>query len=92
MSETIETTIDGAGRVVVPKSIRDLAGLRAGTKLRVRWHDGSIELEPVPRRVRVEKRGRLTVAVPEEDGPELSGAAVNETLERVRARSGGGTP
>ena len=89
MDETIEITIDRAGRIVIPKSIRDAAGLRAGTTLCIRWQDGLIELEPVPRRVSVERRGRLAVAVPEDQGPELTCDTVRETLAQVRSRSGG---
>jgi AbrB family looped-hinge helix DNA binding protein len=86
MEHTTTSTIDGAGRIVIPKAIREAAGLRAGTRLRLRWRDGRIEVEPEPRRVTVEVRGRLVVAVPAEPGPTLSETTVEETRERLRTR------
>ena len=38
------TTIDSAGRVVIPKSLRERAGLEAGTRIDFRFHDGVIEI------------------------------------------------
>jgi AbrB family looped-hinge helix DNA binding protein len=49
----MKTTIDGAGRVVVPKPLRDELGLVAGTELDVAAVDGRLEVT-VPSRVHVE--------------------------------------
>ncbi|MEO6120554.1 MAG: AbrB/MazE/SpoVT family DNA-binding domain-containing protein, partial [Acidimicrobiales bacterium] len=43
----MRTTIDGAGRVVVPKAIRDSLGLTAGQPLEIIERDGVAELRPV---------------------------------------------
>ncbi len=59
----MNVTIDSAGRLVIPKEIRDAAGIEPGTPLTVRCRDGRIEIEPRRRAVRIEKRGRLQVAV-----------------------------
>lgn len=40
-------TIDGAGRLVVPKPMRLELGLREGSRLRVREEEGQLVLEPV---------------------------------------------
>lgn len=42
----MKATIDKAGRVVIPKAIRERAGLRPGMELTVRVENGVVELEP----------------------------------------------
>lgn len=79
-------TLDRFGRVVIPKSVRDAAGLQPGARLSVVHLDGRIELVPEQPEVRVERRGRLLVAVPEEDVPKLSADEVNELLRSLRER------
>lgn len=82
----MRTTIDGAGRLVVPKPIRDAAGIRAGAELEIRVADGRIEIEPAPLEVKLVKRGSLTVAVARKRVPPLTGEVVRQTLDRVRRR------
>lgn len=41
----MRTTIDKAGRVVVPKKIRDAMGLTAGTPIDIIYEDGRIVIE-----------------------------------------------
>ena len=60
----MKSTIDAAGRLVVPKPIREQAGLRPGEPLEVTFRDGRIEIEPAPREVRIEERGGFRVAEP----------------------------
>jgi AbrB family looped-hinge helix DNA binding protein len=55
----MKTTIDKAGRVVIPAAIRERAGLRPGTELEIVADDVSIRLlraVPGPSLVRVGKR------------------------------------
>lgn len=40
------TTIDRAGRVVIPKDMRDRNGLTPGCTVNIREQDGRIEIEP----------------------------------------------
>lgn len=54
--------------------------------LRIVCHDGRVEIEPLPREVRIVKKGRLHVAVPVENGDSLTNATVRETLKSVRER------
>jgi AbrB family looped-hinge helix DNA binding protein len=59
------TTIDAAGRVVIPKQIRETAGLKAGCKLNVSYRDGKVEIEPKQPKARlIRERGRLVIAAP----------------------------
>lgn len=80
MKTGIQTTIDSAGRLVLPKIVRDEAGILPGMALRVRVQDGRIEIEPVAREVRIVQKGPLRIAVPVEEGPSLT----EEAVERVR--------
>jgi AbrB family looped-hinge helix DNA binding protein len=80
----MKTTIDAAGRLVIPKSVRREAGLAAGVELEVRLRDGRIEIEPAPLPVRLVKRGRFLVAVPQRRLPMLRAEAVEETRRKIR--------
>lgn len=80
----MQTAIDGAGRLVVPKSIRDAMGLTPGRKVDVAYSDGKIVIEVVPLTAHVEMRGRVPVIVPDEDVAPLTPDAVRETLDAVR--------
>jgi AbrB family looped-hinge helix DNA binding protein len=80
----MRTTIDKAGRIVLPKELRDLLGLRGGEALEIREADGRIEIEPVPTTIRVEERPEGLVGVAEEELPPLADDVVRATLERTR--------
>lgn len=80
MKNAIQTTIDSSGRLVLPKTIRDEAGILPGMTLRITVEEGRIEIEPVPREVRIVQKGPLRCAVPVEEGPSLT----EETVQRVR--------
>ena len=54
----MKTTIDAAGRVVVPKALRRAIGLQPGSEVEMRVSDGRIEMEPAPLDVRMERTGR----------------------------------
>lgn len=78
------TTIDSAGRIVVPKSIRDALALKPGQPLEIRAADGRLEIEAAATPLSLQKRGKGVVAVPEAPLPELTAAEVRDTLERIR--------
>jgi AbrB family looped-hinge helix DNA binding protein len=84
-TDAIMITIDRAGRVVIPKEIREEAGIEPGMPLQVSCREGRIEIEPRRRPIRIEKRGRLQVAVSVQAGEPLSRAAVRRAQSRVRA-------
>lgn len=90
MSSGIKTTIDRAGRVVIPKEAREEAGLAAGTLLEIVVRDGRIEIEPAPVEVRVERRGRVLVAVPVGEQPSLTAGVVDATRRELRRRGSDG--
>lgn len=70
---------------MIPRIIRERAQLRPGAALEIRVRNGVIELEPEAAPVRLEKRGRWTVAVPERPGPRLTQEEVDAALEEVRS-------
>jgi len=80
----MRTTIDGAGRIVVPKALRDAMGLTPGQTVDVVFSDGRLEIEVAPADVHVEERNGLPVIVPDSPLPPLDPAVVRETLEATR--------
>jgi AbrB family looped-hinge helix DNA binding protein len=82
----MKTTIDRAGWLVVPKKIREAAGISAGSELMIRVADGRIEIEPAPLEVRLVKDGRLTVAVPRKRVSPLTEETVRKTLGQLCRR------
>ena len=80
MSTAKTTSIDSAGRLVIPKAIREAAGLAPGTPLLVRHCGERVEIEPAPLEVEIEMRGRVAVAIPKRPVPRVTA----EDVERVR--------
>lgn len=78
----MRTTIDAAGRLVVPKPLREQLGFAPGTELEVEAVDGHLEVV-VPSRVRVED-GPNGVRFAAGDSEKLSAAQVRELMERGR--------
>lgn len=60
----MRTTIDKAGRVVVPAAIRDRAGLTPGTELEITADETGVRLEPVAPRPRLVRAGQRWIARP----------------------------
>lgn len=80
----MRTTIDAAGRIVVPKLLRLALGLHAGQTLEMRVGDGKIEIEIAATPMKLVRRGKGVVAVADAELPPLTAELVRETLERVR--------
>jgi AbrB family looped-hinge helix DNA binding protein len=79
------TTIDRAGRLVVPKQIRDRLGLRAGEQLEVEEENGAIRIARPKRRVRlIETEHGILAAEFDPPLPETTPEDVRDVLERVR--------
>lgn len=80
------TTIDKAGRVVIPAAVRERLGLLPGTELTVSADDGAVTLAPVvtPPRL-VNRRGHL-VARPVGDRRNLPKVDVAKLVEEERNR------
>ena len=83
----MKTTIDPAGRLVIPKEIRREAGISPGMTLDIRLREGLIEIEPAPLVVKLVRKGRLLVAVPEAGFGLLTSETVEQTRRAIRRRS-----
>lgn len=80
----MKTTIDHAGRVVIPAGIRHEAGLVPGKALDVRYRDGRVEIEPDYLPVRLVRKNGLLVAVPVHPIKKLTQETVNKTVRALR--------
>jgi AbrB family looped-hinge helix DNA binding protein len=80
----MKSTIDNAGRLVVPKAIREAAHLEPGTEVQFRVVAGRVEIEPAPLDIELERRGKLVVAVPRRGQPTLTETDVEETIAALR--------
>ena len=80
----MRTTIDKAGRIVVPKAMRDELGLNGGAEVEISVVDGHIEIDLIPTPVRLERRDGRLVAVADREMPPLTAEMVRETLEKIR--------
>ncbi len=84
--------IDRAGRILIPKPLRDALGLRPGQQVEIAAREGGIEIQPVPTPLGLVERDGVLVAEPEEPLPPLTVDRVRGTLERVRRRSSPSPP
>ena len=80
----MKVALDTAGRLVIPKVLRQALGLKPGQALEIRAGDGRLEIEIASTAMRLKKRGKGVVAVPDTALPPLTSEQVRDTLERVR--------
>lgn len=80
----MRTAIDSAGRVVIPKALRDALGLGAGQLLEIIERDGRLEIVPAPTPMRLVDEGDGVAAVADAEMPVLTSAMVRDALEQVR--------
>jgi len=80
----MKTTIDSAGRIVVPKVLRETLGLKPGQPLQIQANDGGLEIAIAATAMQLTKRGKGVVAVPTVTLPRLTADEVRGTLERIR--------
>lgn len=80
----MKTAIDVAGRVVIPKALRDALGLAAGQPLEIVERDGHLEIAPAPTPMRLVDDGDGVVAVADAEMPALTEDMVRDVLERTR--------
>jgi AbrB family looped-hinge helix DNA binding protein len=80
----MQTTIDSAGRLVVPKPLRDAIGLVPGRRVDIVFVDGRLEIEVAPLDAHLEMKDGFPVIVPDEPVPPLSEDEVRRALDAVR--------
>jgi AbrB family looped-hinge helix DNA binding protein len=60
-NECMTLRIDRAGRIVVPKPVRDRLGLRAGMELEMSEGPQGLLIRPAERRPRLVRKGKLLI-------------------------------
>jgi bifunctional DNA-binding transcriptional regulator/antitoxin component of YhaV-PrlF toxin-antitoxin module len=80
----MRVAIDGVGRLVIPKSLREELGVDAPTDLELTVADGRLELTVPDVPARVQERGGLPVIVTDEPMQPLSVDEARAAVERVR--------
>jgi len=75
-------TIDKAGRVVLPKPVRDALQISPGDSLELESSEDHIVLRPAASKGRMYKKQGVWVF---DSGVPLSAESVNQTIRRVRA-------
>jgi AbrB family looped-hinge helix DNA binding protein len=76
--------IDAAGRLVVPKRLRDELGIAGPTELEAAARDGTIELTVADLDSRLEDRAGAPVIVADEPALPLTADDVRAAVDRVR--------
>jgi AbrB family looped-hinge helix DNA binding protein len=81
----MKTTIDAAGRLVIPKRIRDRLGLKGGEPLEVEEEHGTIRIARTKPAVRlVEGEHGILTAEFDPPPPPVTAEDIREALERTR--------
>lgn len=80
----MKVSIDSAGRLVVPKKLRDELNLVPGTRLEITVRNGKLELEPAAARMRLIRRGGGMVATSDEPLPRLNADEVRAVVDSLR--------
>jgi AbrB family looped-hinge helix DNA binding protein len=80
----MKTTIDAAGRIVIPKRLRDRLGLVGGEALEVMERDGRLEIHVMPTPMSLKDTRDGPVASTDQKMPPLTDRAVREVLEKTR--------
>jgi AbrB family looped-hinge helix DNA binding protein len=78
-------TIDGAGRLVLPKPVREELQLSAGDSLELETSENEIVLRPVRGAATMRKKQGVWVM---STGKPLSGEVVNDTIRKIREERG----
>jgi AbrB family looped-hinge helix DNA binding protein len=76
--------IDGVGRLVVPKPLRDELGISGATEVELTAVDGRLELSVPDVPAHVEDRDGVPVIVPDGPVPPMSTEDVRAAIERTR--------
>ena len=77
-------TIDGGGRVVVPKDVRERLGLRPGAQVELSEIDGVLEIAPVVTAMTVVERDGVVVLQAPAPMPALTAEQVRAVQETIR--------
>ena len=77
-------TMDRAGRIIVPKALRDRLAVEPGQPLRADVHDGRLEIEPEPISAELVAVDGVLVITPTEHVAPLTREDVRDLIEDLR--------
>jgi AbrB family looped-hinge helix DNA binding protein len=77
-------TMDTAGRIVVPKALRDRLAIEPGQALRAQVRDGRLEIEPEPIEARLVEVDGILVITPTEHVERATREDVRNLIEDMR--------
>jgi AbrB family looped-hinge helix DNA binding protein len=80
----MEVGVDGVGRVVIPKGVRERLGITGPGRLELTEVEGGVVLSPVSGTTRLVERDGLKVVERTVEGPRLDWEAVRQVLEGQR--------
>lgn len=76
--------IDGVGRMVIPKRLREEVGITQATELELTVIDGRLEITMPDVRAHVEERDGVAVIVPDEPIQSMTADDTRDAIDRVR--------
>lgn len=83
--QAIQVPIDAAGRVVIPKLLRQRLGLSDGSQFQIREESGDLILHPLPETAPLcKKQSVLVVASVAQDSERLSHETVQTLTKKLR--------
>ena len=80
----MKTTIDRAGRVVIPKAIRERAGLQPGMEIEISVDNGRVEMTPAGPQGRVVYKDGMPVWEAPPGAPPVTLEETNEWIRILR--------
>jgi AbrB family looped-hinge helix DNA binding protein len=80
----MRVAIDGVGRMVIPKPMREKLGITGPTELELTAADGHIELTVPDVEAHIEERDGFAVIVRDQPGPPVTTEMTLEAIERSR--------
>jgi len=80
----MKVAIDGVGRIVIPKSLRDELGISGPADLELTAADGILELTVPDVPAHLEERHGLVAIVPDQPMAPMSVEETRTAIERVR--------
>jgi AbrB family looped-hinge helix DNA binding protein len=80
----MRVAIDGVGRLVIPKTLREELGINGPTNLELTFSDGRLELTVADVPAHVEERDGFPVIVTDRPMEPMSVAETRTAVERVR--------
>lgn len=84
MPATHVVTMDRAGRIIVPKVLRDRLAVQPGQPLRAQVRDGRLEIEPEQIEAELVEVDGVLVITPTETVEPLTREDVRELMEELR--------